>query len=218
MKVTKFQHACFAVEKDGSTIVVDPGAYSHDFIIPKQVTAVIITHDHPDHLDPKLLSQIIAAHPKAMIIGHESITATYSTSPTIAVKPGEQYTAGAFSLEFFGGEHAPIAEDVTTPANYGVLIDKTLYYPGDSFTVPFDSVTHQPIPIATLALPISAPWLDFVRTKHFLTSVHPSLAFPTHDGILSEDGKALAERMVGGVAHSLGAVYKRLDGESIQLA
>jgi L-ascorbate metabolism protein UlaG (beta-lactamase superfamily) len=216
MKVTKFQHACFTVEKDGSTLIVDPGVYSHDFILPKHVTGVIITHEHPDHLDPKKIASITSAYPKAIVIGHESITASFSISPTIAVKPGEQYTVGPFSLEFFGGEHAPIAEDVTVPANYGVFIDRALYYPGDSFTIPLDA-TGQPLPVPALALPISAPWLDFAKTRQFLLTIHPHFTFPTHDGILSEDGKVLAERMVGAVAHGFGATYKRLDGESIQL-
>lgn len=212
MKLTKYQHACFTVEKDGAVLVIDPGAFSHDFIIPHKVTAIIITHDHPDHLDPKIVEKILHNHPKAVVIGHQSITAHYSDSPTLAVEPGEPYTVGPFALRFFGGNHAPIAEGIATPPNLGVLIDEQLYYPGDSFTVPTN------IAIKTLALPISAPWLDFARTCALLEAIHPEFTFPTHDGILSEDGKLLAERMVGGFAEGKGIIYKRLDNQSITLS
>lgn len=213
MKLTKFQHACFTIEKDETILVVDPGTFSHDFIIPKHVDGIIITHEHPDHLDAVLVQKILNANPKAVIIGHESITSRYTNSPTLAVKPGEHYTVGFFDLQFFGGVHASIAEDVVTPPNFGVLIDNSLYYPGDSFTVPEAEGVH----IKTLALPISAPWLTFAQTRAFLTAVHPTLAFPTHDGILSEDGKNLAESMVGAFAQKNGITYMRLDGESVQL-
>lgn len=213
MKLTKYQHACFTLEKENSTIIIDPGTFSHNFIIPKHVDGIVITHEHPDHLDTALVAKILATHPKATVISHESITSKYANYPTIAVQPGETHRIGLFQLSFFGGVHAPIAEGIVTPPNLGVVIDNTVYYPGDSFVVP----EGEGIAVTTLALPISAPWLDFARTRDFLDRVHPTLAFPTHDGILSEDGKKLAETMVGGFAQSKGIIYKRLDGESIEL-
>jgi L-ascorbate metabolism protein UlaG (beta-lactamase superfamily) len=218
MKLTKFQHACFVVEKDGSVLVVDPGAYSHDFIVPKRVDGIVITHAHPDHLSPELLKRILEKHPKATIIGHESITSQYSENNTLAVTPGQAYSLGAFTLSFFGGQHAPIADGIEVPPNFGVLINSSLYYPGDSFTVPFDADTHQAITVETLALPVSAPWLSFAQSRELLKAIHPKLIFPTHDGILSEDGKQLAENMLGGFASSEGIVYKRLDGASVILS
>lgn len=211
MKLTKFEHACLTLEKDGATLVVDPGAYSHDFIIPKRVDAIIITHEHPDHLDPQLVQRILAAHPKAIIVGHESITSKFADSPTQPVTPGQTYPIGSFELQFFGGTHAPIDDTTPVPPNLGVLVDTHLYYPGDSFTVP------EGIKVDTLALPVAAPWLKFDMTAQFLAAVHPRFAFPTHDQILSEDGRQLVDRMVGNFASAQGTLYKRLDGTSIEL-
>lgn len=212
MKLTKFEHACLVLEKEGATLVVDPGAYSHDFIVPKRVDAIIITHDHPDHLDPELVKKILKAHPKATIIGHESITSKFADSPTQAVTIGQSYPVGPFQLQFFGGTHASISESMPVPPNLGVLIDNYLYYPGDSFTVP------ENIAVDTLALPVAAPWLKFDMTAKFLEEVHPRFAFPTHDQILSEDGKQLVDRLAGGVANNKGILYKRLDGTTTELA
>ena len=212
MKLTKFKHACLVIEKEGATLVIDPGTFSHDFIIPKRVTAIIITHEHPDHLDPKLMASILLAHPKAVIVGHESITSQFSDYQTQAVTIGQEYPIGPFKLQFFGGTHAPINDTTPVPPNLGVVVDGSFYYPGDSFTIP------EGVQVTNLALPISAPWLKFDLTTNFLAAVNPSFAFPTHDEILSIDGRHLIDGMVGGFANSKGILYKRLDGSSVELS
>ena len=212
MKLTKFEHACLVLEKEGATLVVDPGGFSHDFIIPKRVDAIIITHEHADHLDPALVEKILKAHPRATIIAHESITSKYADSPTQAVTPGQVYPVGPFRLQFFGGTHAPIDESMPVPPNLGVLIDDSFYYPGDSFTVP------EGVKVDTLALPVAAPWLKFDMTARYLAEVMPRFAFPTHDQILSQDGQQMVDRLVGGFANSKGVLYKRLDGTTTELA
>lgn len=212
MKLTKFQHACFVVEKDDSALIVDPGAFTHDFIMPRHVAGIVITHDHPDHFDEALVQSILDVHPKATIIAHESISGRFTNYQTIGAKVSEPYTVGSFSLRFFGGTHAAIADSVPTPPNLGVLIDERLYYPGDSFVLP--EVAH----VQELALPVSAPWLKISEPMEFLSRVKPSFAFPTHDAILSAEGKQLADRMLGTVASGQNTTYKRLDNQSVELA
>ena len=212
MKLTKYQHACFVVEKDGATLVVDPGNFSHDFIVPSHVDAIVITHEHPDHLDETRVKAILQANPKATVIAHESIAGRYTNYTTIGAKVGEIYAIGAFSLRFFGGSHAAIAESIQVPPNLGVLIEDRLYYPGDSFVVPIN------VPIKELALPASAPWLKIGESMDFLARAKPEFTFPTHDAILSEDGKQLVDRMLGMVASGQNTTYKRLDGQTINLS
>ncbi len=212
MKLTKFQHACLALEDGRETLVIDPGSFTHDFIMPKNVTAVFITHHHPDHCDPLLLESIHKKFPKAALVAHESITSQFPTIPSKPVIAGETHQIGTFSLQFFGGEHAPIAPGIEVPANLGILVNEQVYYPGDSFVVPpFDMQQ------ATLALPISAPWLTVDRVCSFLSDVHPKLAFPTHDAILSDEGQALLDRIVGGVANTEGIIYQRLNNQQLTL-
>ena len=212
MKLTKYQHACIVIEEGGSTLIVDPGAFSRDFIMPSHVDAIIITHEHPDHLDEKLVERILQSNPKATIIAHESISGRYTNYTNIAAKVGEPLTVGAFNLQFFGGAHANIAESIPVPPNLGVLINNSLYYPGDSFVVP------EGIAVQTLALPASAPWLKMSEAMSFLEQIKPSFAFPTHDAILSSDGKTLVDRLLGAVAAGQHTQYKRLDGMSVELS
>lgn len=205
MKLTKYQHACFTLEKDGKLLVVDPGSYTHDLGAPENVVAIVITHEHPDHFDPAALGALIAHNPDALIVAHESITKQLGdTLPHKAVIVGDELTLTPFDLKFVGGEHARITPDMPPLANLGVIIDEQLYYPGDSFFVPEDQTE-------ILALPAAAPWSKISEVMEFLSTMKPGLAFPTHDAILSDEGKQLVDRMLTQVAESSGGRYQRLN-------
>ena len=48
MRITKFGHACVRVEHDGATLVIHPGGWTEPEAVDG-ATAVLITHEHPDH-------------------------------------------------------------------------------------------------------------------------------------------------------------------------
>lgn len=203
MKLTNYEHACFTLEKEGKLLVVDPGTYTTDLGALEDVVAIVVTHEHPDHFDPNALGALIAHSPQAVIYGHEHITRQFGdTLPHQAVEVGTTVDVGPFNLQFLGGEHAVIYADYPTIPNLGVLVDGSLYYPGDSFALPDR-------PIDTLALPVSAPWLKLSESIDFLRAVKPRLAFPTHDAILSATGKQLVDHMLSGVSEQLGIEYLR---------
>lgn len=208
MKLTKYQHACFTLEKDGKVLVVDPGNFSSDFIAPENVVGIIVTHEHPDHFDREHLATIVDKNPDAVIIAHPSITAQIGTFQTMPVQADEKTTIGPFGLEFFGGEHATIHPSIPVIANLGVMVDSQLYYPGDSLTVPTQAID-------VLALPVSAPWLKISEAIDFLIDTRPRLAFPTHDAILSDAGKSLVDRLLTGFT-SDATTYQRIN-ESIDI-
>jgi len=212
MKLTKYQHACFVIEKEGTCIVVDPGNLARDFITPKRINAIVVTHEHPDHFDEARIRSLLKTHPKAAIIAHESISGRFTDYKAIAAKVGESLNVGAFSIQFFGGVHAPIAGGVQTPPNLGILIDERLYYPGDSFAIPEGKSVQE------LLIPAGGPWMKASEALQFLTAIRPQYAFPTHDAHLSLDGKQLIDRLFGAVASGQNTQYKRLDGTTIELA
>jgi L-ascorbate metabolism protein UlaG (beta-lactamase superfamily) len=204
MKLTKYNHACFTVEKDDQMLVVDPGNFSTDYLPANNVVGVILTHAHPDHTDHEQLAAIIDKNPDAVIVGHESVVSEIEVFQTQAVDTGDKLTIGMFELEFFGGTHAVIHRTVPVIANLGVMINELLYYPGDSFTLPGR-------PVDTLAIPAAAPWLKIGDAMDFLELVKPRLAFPTHDAVLSDIGKGLADHWLQTAAERSGVEYKRLD-------
>ena len=204
MRLTKYEHACFTLEKDGKLLIVDPGVVTTDLGAPENVVAIVVTHEHADHFDPNALGALVAHNPETRIFAHESITSQLGEAlPNTAVVAGEGIEVGPFRLEFYGGDHAVIHPDLPLIANLGVMINNTVYYPGDSFTLPER-------PVDTLALPVGAPWLKISEVFDFLMAVKPRFAFPTHDGVLSEFGKGLPDRMAPGFAEKVGATYQRL--------
>lgn len=204
MILTKYEHACFTLEKNGKLLVVDPGVFTRDIGSPENVVAIVVTHEHADHFDPAALGALIAHNPDAVIYAHESVTKQLGDSlPTHTVATGQTVTVEPFELEFFGGEHAVIHTSIPVIANLGVMIDDTLYYPGDSFVVPGK-------PVKVLALPVTAPWLKISEAMDYITDIEPELAFPTHDGIASPAGKQVVDGMLSSFVSKHGGTYQRL--------
>lgn len=203
MDITKYSHACFVVEKSGSSLVVDPGGWTDDLVIPNTVIGVVVTHAHADHCDEDLLERIVSVNPQAIVYAHADVTTQLNSLPSQPVTAGETVHVGDFALTFTGGIHAIIDDAVPELANLGVIIDDSLYYPGDSFALPER-------PVEVLAVPAAAPWMKFSEAATFIRAVKPRQVFPTHDAILSDAGKQLADRMLGAVCQEVGATYVRL--------
>lgn len=189
MKLTKYSHACLVLEQDGKSLVIDPGNFSDDFVVPSDVAAVVITHVHPDHCDDDKLQQIMAVHPDVVVYGLAEIVES-TTAPVTAVTPGDSVTIDGFELEFTGGNHATIHPDIPGIGNLGIVINRDLlYYPGDSFVQP-------PRHVQWVATPVAAPWMKLAEAVDFLREAAPARAFPTHDAILSSAGQTLVDRII----------------------
>lgn len=210
MELTKYEHACFTVEKDGKCIVIDPGSFTTDLSISENIIAIIITHDHGDHFNEEQIAQIIAKNPTALVIGPGEVTSQLRGYETRTVHGGDSFAVEGFDLDFYGDEHAVIHPDAPVTQNVGVLIEDRIYYPGDSFTMPEKSVD-------TLALPVAAPWLRIDDAVEFMKSIGARFTFPTHDAILSLAGKQVVDGMLGQFAEAAGTEYRRIDGKTIEI-
>lgn len=210
MKLTKYQHACFTLEAASQVLVIDPGEYTTDFVISDNIAAIVVTHEHADHFDPTILKAIYAKNPNAVLVSLAQIVDQARQHKSQTVNTGDKLEIGPFKLEFFGGKHAIIHDTIPLVDNIGVLINDTVYYPGDSFALP-----NRPLDV--LALPVAAPWLKLSETIDFLSAIKPLLAFPTHDAVLSAIGKSLPDRILPVIAKKVGAEYKRIDGTSIEV-
>jgi hypothetical protein len=149
------------------------------------------------------LQSIVDGNPNATIVTNASVATQLGEFNTHVVDAGDSAKFGTFNLDFFGGQHAQISPDIHAISNIGVIINDYLYYPGDSFVAPEK-------PVQALAIPAAAPWMKFSEAAGFLTIIEPKFVFPTHDTILSDEGKQLADRMLGAVAEKTGARYERL--------
>jgi L-ascorbate metabolism protein UlaG (beta-lactamase superfamily) len=64
MRVYKYIHSCLVVEEGGDKILFDPGMFSflEGQVTPeafRDVGTIIITHNHPDHVDVVSLKKIV---------------------------------------------------------------------------------------------------------------------------------------------------------------
>jgi len=210
MKLTKYEHACLTLEKDGVVLVIDPGSLSPDFVAPEGVVAVVITHQHGDHFDHDILASIIDKNPEAIVIAPADVVSQIEVFETRQVTGGDGVTVGPFDLKFYGQKHEPIHSSLPVADNVGVLVNDLLYYPGDSFTKPDTSVD-------TLAVPASGPWLKVGESIDFLLAVKPRFAFPTHEGLLNESGKEFTYAHLKRFAESVDAEFRSIQGETIEL-
>lgn len=209
MNITKYEHACLILEIDGKKLAIDPGIFTKSLKDYSNILAVVITHEHQDHLDQNQLDNIKSANPEVVVYGPESVIERVENLKTQVVKPGEEYNVGPFKLNFNGGRHAIIHSSIPQIENVGVMVNDSLYYPGDSFTLPDKDVQ-------VLAVPASAPWMKAAEAMDYISQAKTKIIFPTHDGLLSQAGVNINTNILGSTAASAGAEYKSLvPGSSI---
>jgi L-ascorbate metabolism protein UlaG (beta-lactamase superfamily) len=184
VRITKFTHSCLRIEGDG-VLVVDPGVFSEASSALAGADAVLITHEHPDHLDAGALAEAAKQRPDLRIIVHPEVVPQVESlgAEVTAVEPGAGFTAAGFTVRAFGGQHAVIHPDIPRIANLGYLISDgatNLYHPGDSYVVPEGE------PVETLFVPLHAPWAKISETIDFTRTVRPARAFALHDGLLND--------------------------------
>ncbi|GAA4736414.1 MBL fold metallo-hydrolase [Actinomycetospora chibensis] len=174
-------HACVVADTGSARILLDPGAFSSGYETLEGLDAILITHQHFDHLDLEKLPALLAQNPSAELVV-DTGTAEQLRQREIAHtvrEPGETFTVGGATVEVVGGgEHAVIHPDIPTIANNGYLIDGSVLHPGDVFTVPERTPD-------VLLLPTAAPWLKASEAVDYLRAVAPPLAVPIHEAVLA---------------------------------
>ncbi len=178
MRLTKYGHACVRIEDGDRVLVIDPGTLS-DLGALSSATAVLVTHEHEDHLDVDWLQAARAANPALTVHTHAALAADLGDGVTAAAA-GDTFTAAGFTVRAVGGEHAEVVDGLPGCPNIGFIVDG-VYHPGDSLFVPAEAVD-------TLLVPASGPWLKLGEAIEFVRAVGPARAFPIHDAHLSEIG------------------------------
>ena len=210
MILTKREHACLVLERDGASLVIDPGTFTAPFDAPGLV-GVVVTHEHADHVTPEHLDRLLASADGVELFAPAGVAAAMPGYSWQIVAAGDVRAAGPFSLAFSGGHHAVIHASIPVMDNLGVMVDDVVYYPGDSFTDPG-------VPVDVLAVPASAPWLKIGEVMDYLDAVRPRRAFPTHERVNSDAGNGMANGRIRHVVESHGgAFFPLVAGESLKL-
>ncbi|GLW02283.1 MBL fold metallo-hydrolase [Streptomyces lavendulae] len=210
MNLTKRLHSCVQLEKDGRTLVIDPGAFS-EADAGLGADALLVTHEHPDHFEEGRIRAALDANPAAQLWTARGVAGKLSAAypgRVHAVGHGDAFEAAGFEVRVHGELHAVIHPDIPRVANVGFLVDASLFHPGDALTVP-------DAPVDTLMLPVHAPWNKVAEVIDYVREVKPRQAIDIHDAYLADIARPIYDTALANLG---GAPHRRLGaGESAAL-
>jgi L-ascorbate metabolism protein UlaG (beta-lactamase superfamily) len=191
MRLTKYSHSCIRLDDGGRSLVIDPGIFSEAQTALAGADAVLITHEHTDHVDEPALRAAAASHPGLRIWAPPSVAASLADlgGQVSIASGGESFEAAGYPIRTFGGQHALIHPTIPIVANVGYLINGALYHPGDSFVVP-------DVAVQTLLVPTHAPWSKVSEVIDFVIAVRAPQAHQIHDAFINEIGTGLIEGLL----------------------
>jgi L-ascorbate metabolism protein UlaG (beta-lactamase superfamily) len=188
MKLTHFGHSCLLADFGHTSVLFDPGTFSHGFEGIGGLSAILITHQHPDHADTGRLPALVEANPDAALYADPQ-TAAQLGAPWQAVHVGDDVSVGGLTVRGVGGRHAVIHPEIPVIDNISYLLDDgdhraRIMHPGDALFVPDE-------PVEVLATPASAPWMKVAEAVDYLRAVAPLSAVPIHQGIIAPEPRGI---------------------------
>ncbi|WP_298752768.1 MBL fold metallo-hydrolase [uncultured Serinicoccus sp.] len=219
MQITHLGHACLLVEVADQRILLDPGVFSSVEDVTG-LTAVVVTHQHPDHLDPERTAPLLAANPQARVLmeaqtaqsvaesAYADRVGTLSAGESVELGPAD--SPGRVTLTGVGDRHAVIHPYVPRIGNTGVVVraegEPVLYHPGDA-------LDGDPGPVDLLGVPVSAPWGKVAEAIAFVRRIAPAQGVvPIHDGLLNDRGRGMYLQHIGDFGADGGVAVHDLRG------
>lgn len=183
MQITKFGHSCLLVAEGELRVLIDPGKYSSGQNDLTNLDAILLTHEHNDHIDFESLKILIKNNPEVRIITNKGVAPLCEARTIHAsiLEDGEREIVRGVPIEGCGKLHAAIYSSLPDLANTGYIIAERFFYPGDALTIPKRAIEF-------LALPVAGPWLKLQEAIDYTLVVKPKICFPVHDGILKSIG------------------------------
>ena len=108
MRLTHLGHSCLLVEAADTRVLVDPGGFSTGFEGLRDLDAIVVTHQHADHLDPARLADLARANPQARVLADPQSTALLTAQgfDADATRAGQEIRIAGLTLTGVGEWHA----------------------------------------------------------------------------------------------------------------
>lgn len=188
MRITHLGHSAVLVEVSDQRILLDPGNFSDGWHSLTDLDAVVITHQHPDHVDPEHVPALLAANPQARVYVEPQVVGKVPLVGARPIAADSTVELGGVTISAVGGLHAVIHRDIPRIGNVGIVISAsggpTLFHPGDS-------LSEVPQGVDIVAIPAYGPWAALKETIDFVRAVGAPQGFLIHEGLLNDRGRGL---------------------------
>ncbi len=199
VKISRFGHAAVLVEASGTRLLIDPGVFSSpETFALEGLDGIVVTHQHPDHLDAARIGGLLELNPDATLLCDPETADAAEHGTWTSHGHDDEVTIGSLTVRGVGAQHAEILPQIPRVTNTGVLVsasgEPTLFHPGDSYE-------HAPAGVTVLALPLTAPWTTIADTVAFAGRVSPTTVLPIHDAAITPEAYGIywghVERFAG---------------------
>ncbi len=168
--------------------------------------AVLVTHEHSDHIDPERLRATDAAIFTIQAVADVIAEFAPDLSDRVTVvSPGDVF-GEHLSVRVVGELHAVIHPEFDRINNSGYVVTaggQSIYHPGDSLTMPDQAVD-------VLCVPVSAPWLKASEAIDFARAVGAPKNLAIHDLVYSEFGLGIVDGHMARFLPAAGQDYQRI--------
>ncbi|MGB3685971.1 MAG: MBL fold metallo-hydrolase [Ornithinimicrobium sp.] len=217
MKISHLGHSCLLIDSAGTRLLIDPGTFS-DVEGVRDLDGILVTHTHPDHLDPAAIPRLRRNNPNAQLwLESQAADRLIHEEPQLEpyasrMVSGQELPFGDATVLPVGERHALIHDYVPRPDNLGLVISAsgqpTVFHPGDALDAEHELLSTVDI----LCVPINAPWARVADTVAFVRRIAAPRVIPIHDGLLNSAGRAMYLGHVGNFGAEGGADVLDLRG------
>ena len=187
-EIRRLTDSCLLVTTDQDATLFDPGF--HPFLSGEvdldsigDVTRVLVTHEHGDHVHPDFVKWLIDRKRDLVVFSNQAVAdllSEHRIDVSVEVPEGVEVEDVIHEKLHNGNK----------PPNRSFTIHGLFTHPGDS---------HQPTVTAPImALPLIAPWGSLTAAVEFARRIRPERVVMIHDFYMSEAGRTRIRGMAKG--------------------
>ena len=192
MKVKKFPQSHLVLEKNGKTLIIDPGyiTFEKGFKVSdfQGANVYLISHQHADHLGPETIKEVAGDSP---VYGNADVVEKLKEVGVLnayEIKNLEEVEVAGFKIKAVDLEHFK-KPGYEMPHNTGFLIDGIFFHPGDADKAP-DHIHSE-----NAAVPIGGATIDLHTALEFSKGIGAKVVIPIHFDWYKADASKFQEML-----------------------